>query len=51
MDLQMILAGIEKTRDKMYKLVKIAGLNDPRLIKESQELDRLINMYYKNMKK
>jgi len=40
---------MEKTRGKLIKLINEKGLLDKKTILVSQELDKLIFSYYKNM--
>lgn len=44
-DLTMLLAAIEKKRAQMIKIANIYGLSSKQVLKCSQELDRLIDLY------
>jgi hypothetical protein len=52
MDLEKLLASIEKTRKELYLIGGEKGhLFNCEMIQKSQELDKLLNKYYRALKK
>lgn len=47
MRIQELLESIEEKRSELVKLGLLYGLSSPVAIKESQELDKLLNNYQK----
>lgn len=47
----LVLQAIEKTRLEMYSLIELEGLLSLNTIKKSQELDKLLNINSKGVKR
>ncbi|MGE4273832.1 MAG: Spo0E family sporulation regulatory protein-aspartic acid phosphatase [Desulfitobacterium sp.] len=48
MDIEYLLREIEDLRHQLYVLSEDKELSDPAVVQLSQELDILLNIYYRN---
>lgn len=48
---RMLMEEIERIRAEMHELALLRGLSDPLVLQKSQQLDELINQYFKLIRK
>lgn len=50
-DLNDILIKIDEGRQDLENIITIRGINDPKVITASQKVDKLLDKYYKKLRK